>query len=189
MFQSIEFVPFTARDSRTLWEIRNHQAVRPFMSRPAPIDYASHEDWVRRHLLRNRTVDVHFIRFNGSVRGFVLLRDYTARGAEFGVMMDPRAPRGLGVVCTALVLDRLFQTTDIVEVRAKIVRHNRNSIGSTLGIGGREVDATDARHRYFVFAKDRFRLARRATRLVEKYRSRCRFLGPFMTTDGMTGPR
>ena len=48
---NLGFAQFQADDTEDLYQIRNDESVRKFMTDPRPIAYDAHEQWVQRNLV------------------------------------------------------------------------------------------------------------------------------------------
>lgn len=86
---NLELAQFTAEDSQALYNVRNHESVRLFMSHSAPLSYEAHERWVRANLIDGRDLLLFLIRVRREEPiGFTLLRRQGADAAEIGVVFQ-----------------------------------------------------------------------------------------------------
>ena len=73
--------------SETLYGIRNHPSVRRFMRNAEPIARDSHERWVQENLLAERRVHLFLVCSGAAPVGIALLRNFSGKAAEVGLMM------------------------------------------------------------------------------------------------------
>ena len=87
-FGGIALRQFVAgRDTRHLFDIRNHDTVRRFMPDPAPLHYAAHEAWVARHLVAGSNTLMFLVWMGDEAIGFALLKRVAPDTLEIGVLL------------------------------------------------------------------------------------------------------
>src|SRR5579871_4141530 len=88
----VELAQFTPEDTRLLYDIRNHDSVRSFMSNSAPLEYEKHEAWVKKNLIDGRGFLLLLVRVAGrGPIGFTLLQRKSPDTAEIGVIFREAA--------------------------------------------------------------------------------------------------
>lgn len=175
---SLEFVYFEEGKTDLLFQIRNDESVRKYMSDPTSLDYEKHCQWVRDHLLQpDPTTHIWFIRFNGVERGFLLIRNIRGSVGEFGIMIQGPRP-GFGAKSAVLFMEYLFTAGGFTELRTKALKTHRNTISSGFGIGAREIEGEDARERYFVFTPDACHASPAFRGILSKYQEHTSIRGP-----------
>lgn len=84
---ALELRQFGPGDTRTLFDIRNHATVRPFMPDPGELDYAAHCRWVGSRLVAGSDYLIFLIRLGDAAVGFTLLKRLGPDSAEIGLML------------------------------------------------------------------------------------------------------
>jgi RimJ/RimL family protein N-acetyltransferase len=96
---------FEPADVRTLFEIRNHETVRPFMPDPTPLQFERHEAWVAGHLGAGRPLRLFIARQQGQAVGFTIFKQVAAGVGEIGVLFkEPDRHTTLAAQTAAVML-------------------------------------------------------------------------------------
>jgi RimJ/RimL family protein N-acetyltransferase len=89
---NLELARFTAEDIQALYNIRNHDSVRLFMSHSVIIPYEAHERWARANLLDGRGLLLFMVRLRHEEPiGFTMLKRQSDDAAEIGVIFQEAA--------------------------------------------------------------------------------------------------
>ena len=126
-FGSVELLEFAPTDARTLFDLRNHPAVRAFMPSREPLVFAAHVQWVTQNLVRGGPLRIFIIRDAVQPIGFTVLKRVDATCFEIGLILAEAARHpGLAAQTAALMLHLSFEHLDAAFVVTHVnIRHER----------------------------------------------------------------
>jgi RimJ/RimL family protein N-acetyltransferase len=101
---ALELRQFGPEDTRTLFDIRNHATVRPFMPDPGELDYAAHCRWVESRLVAGSDYLIFLIRLGDVAIGFSLLKRLGPDDAEIGLMLREAHLHGTAAAQAAVLM-------------------------------------------------------------------------------------
>lgn len=146
----MELRQFALDDTRCLFELRNHDSVRPFMPNPAPLDFSAHREWVERNLADNRDFLMFIVRSHGQPNGFTLLKRTAPDELELGVMFtdlgqkQPLVVRA-GVATLQMAVDR-FEAAHVVTF---VRETHRDALALNEGMGFQPTASSKPNERAF----------------------------------------
>ena len=139
----VELAQFTAQDTRTLYDIRNHDSVRPFMSNSAPLEYEKHEAWTKKNLIDGRGFLLLLVRVAGREPiGFTLLQRKSADTAEIGVIFREAAQHPVvPLVATVATLHLAFCHLNLAHLVSYVSPTNQRALSLNRSFGMVEIES------------------------------------------------
>ena len=122
--------------SETVHEIRNHPSVRAHLRDSRPIARESHDRWVRENLLEARRLRLFVVLRGEAPQGIALLRNFSGRSAEVGLMMVQAERRPLvAYIAAHLVCYFGFEVLDLEQLYSYVPLHHERALAFNLGCG------------------------------------------------------
>ncbi len=139
----VELAQFTPEDTRLLYDIRNHDSVRSFMSNSAPLEYEKHEAWVKKNLIDGRGFLLLLVRVAGrGPIGFTLLQRKSPDTAEIGVIFREAAQHPVvPIVATVGTLHLAWCHLSLAGLVSYVSPTNERALALNRGFGMAEVES------------------------------------------------
>jgi RimJ/RimL family protein N-acetyltransferase len=122
--------------SAAVHEIRNHPSVRAHLRDTRPISRESHDRWVRENLLEARRLRLFVVHRGEEPQGIALLRNFSGRSAEVGLMMVQAERRRLvAYIAAHLVCYFGFERLGLEELYSYVPLAHAGALAFNLGCG------------------------------------------------------
>jgi RimJ/RimL family protein N-acetyltransferase len=173
----LELAQFTADDVQTLYDVRNHESVRSFMSNAAPLAWDRHVAWVQDNLLSGGQILLMMVRMNGEAVGFTLLKLFDADTGEIGVVVrDAARHRLVAAEAGAATLHLGFEVIGFARLLSYVVPAHVHALDFNRRGGGREIQSDKPGMRAFEFRRETYAENPHCARMLARMRPRLQLI-------------
>jgi len=144
----LSYYEMTDEQSRSVWECRNREEIRQWMSNPCPFTFDSHKSFVNG--LKNKTDKQYYAFFNGNefIGSYDFVDIKNGESAERGLFVNPDYHgKGIASVMETL-MDGLIRKYNISYLNAEVLKTNRSSIKYHMK-SGYILENEDGKYYYF----------------------------------------
>ncbi len=139
----LELTQFTPEDTPALYQIRNHDSVRPFMNDSAPFAYEAHESWVKKNLIDGHDLLILLVRLRDEAPiGFTLLKRQNEDTAEIGVIFKEAAQHPVvPFVATVATLHLAFCHLNLASLFSYVLPTHERALALNRSLGMTEIES------------------------------------------------